>query len=165
MSLSDLTGQTFGRLTVLGESPVRTKDNRKQCECQCSCGKLTTVRVAELRRGRSRSCGCLVRERVSAANTKHGFAHQCGNAHYTRWCSIKQRTGNPNDQEYRNYGGRGIKLHEPWVKDFMKFKSWLDENLGPCPDGCSIDRIDNDGNYEPGNLRWASAKHQRRNQR
>jgi hypothetical protein len=84
---------------------------------------------------------------------------------YSRWVSAKQRCTNPNAKCYGNYGGRGIAMSALWLNDFGSFERWINENLGPCPEGYSLDRIDNDGNYEPGNLRWASRIEQRNNAR
>ena len=168
-TIKDLTGQTFGRLTVVNLLQERTKDRKTQWRCRCSCGGWAPcVTGNDLTRGHTKSCGCLNSEKVSNRNRSrvvHGVSRRSGNDHYSRWAGIKQRTGNPNHDNYHNYGGRGITFHEPWAKDFATFKAWLDENLGPCPEGFSLDRIDNDGNYEPGNLRWASRKDQYLNQR
>lgn len=85
--------------------------------------------------------------------------------HYLRttWRSMKNRTSNPKSTSYKRYGARGIKMCQEWHDDFSKFKAYVIENIGERPDGCSIDRIDNDGNYEPGNIRWANATIQRQN--
>jgi len=167
--IKDLTGQTFGKLTVVSLLPNRASNRKTQWRCRCSCGNWAPcVQGGHLKSGNTTSCGCEQKRRAGEAgkaNRTHGLSGQTGNAHYRRWASIKQRTGNPNARNYPNYGGRGIRLHEPWVKDFISFKTWLDDNLGPCPEGFSLDRINNDGNYEPSNLRWASAKQQKENQR
>ena len=81
------------------------------------------------------------------------------------WTSVKQRCYNPKNHSYRHYGGRGISVHEPWITSRIAFITWINENLGPRPEGMSLDRIDNDGNYEPGNLRWATQSDQIRNRR
>lgn len=165
----DLTGQTFGKLTVVSLLPTRTKSKHTQWRCRCACGGWSPcVTSSNLKTGNTASCGCDQKRRASEvgrANRTHGLTGQTGNAHYSRWKSVKARTGNSNHKSYQNYGGRGIKLHDPWVEDFISFKTWLDENLGPCPDGHSLDRIDNDGNYEPNNLRWATQSQQERNKR
>ena len=122
-------------------------------------------RGSHLRSGNTASCGCYHKKRVSETSKTHGLTGKTGNSHYTRWMNIKARTANPNNSNYQNYGERGIKMYPAWFNNFILFKTWLDENLGPCPDGYSLDRIDNDGHYCPSNLRWASAKTQNNNQR
>src|SRR3954471_21516055 len=84
---------------------------------------------------------------------------------YGLWKSIKRRCLHPNSRSYPHYGGRGISIHPAWVHDAKAFITWIEENLGPRPDGMSLDRVDNDGNYEPGNLRWATSAEQQRNRR
>ncbi len=84
---------------------------------------------------------------------------------YGTWQGMKGRCLNPTDRQYRNYGGRGISVHSDWRDDFPAFRDWVEANLGKRPEGYSLDRIDNDGNYEPGNLRWASARTQAGNRR
>lgn len=158
----DLTGQTFGELTVVSLLPTKAKNGASQWRCRCSCGNWSPcVLGGNLTSGGVRTCGCS----KSAASTTHGMSGKSGNNHYVRWTGIKKRTGCLSNKDYPRYGGRGIKLHQPWAESFIAFKTWLDENLGPCPDGYTLDRIDNDGNYEPNNLRWASAKQQRSNRR
>ncbi len=157
--IKDITGRVFDRLTVVSLLPARTlSGGRAQWRCRCYCGEwVPCVDGDSLRSGRTRSCGC----RKLDLATRHGGRN---GPHYSRWCSIKQRTGNPKNTSYARYGGRGINIYGPWSESFISFKNWLDENLGPCPEGCTLDRIDNDGNYEPDNLRWATAKQQRENQ-
>lgn len=158
----ETVGKTFGLLTVVNELPERSNSKRRHYRCRCACGGWALcVRGDNLRGGRTRSCGC-ENKRVLAT---HGLSGQSGNSHYSRWRNIKNRTGNQKAHNYLHYGGRGISFHKPWADSFILFKSWLDDNLGPCPEGWTLDRIDNDGDYEAGNLRWASAKTQRHNQR
>jgi len=159
----EMVGKTFGQLTVVSELPTRAKNKQKQYRCRCSCGGWNpSVTGGNLRSGHTASCGCRVRSHASTMNKTHGLTYS---THYSRWNGIKQRTGNKDCVGYPDYGGRGITIHEPWRKDFLSFKNWLNDNLGPCPDGHSLDRIDNDGNYEPSNLRWASAETQANNRR
>ena len=84
---------------------------------------------------------------------------------YDKWASVKRRCTDTTDKDYHHYGGRGITMAEEWVEDSAAFCHWLEDNLGPCPEGMSLDREDNDGNYEPGNLRWAPWTTQRANRR
>lgn len=84
---------------------------------------------------------------------------------YVTWQGMRKRCLNPNNKDFHRYGGRGVLIYEPWRTDLQAFASWIDANLGQRPDGMTLDRIDNDGNYEPGNLRWADAVTQRANQR
>jgi hypothetical protein len=148
----DLTGKTFGQLTVLQcDSVPGAKTTR--WKCICSCGNIKSVSAGELKSGGTKSCGC----RKLLLATKHGLYKT---AEYAIWHTMKARCLNPKDQGYKGYGGRGIGIHEPWVNDFMAFYNYV----GPRPTPLhSIDRINNNGNYEPGNVRWATRKEQSRN--
>lgn len=102
------------------------------------------------------------RAKMADSHRTHGLSeHPC----YRIWVGMMHRCHNPDFPNYSGYGGRGIQVCPEWREDVAVFVAWMDENLGPRPEGCSIDRIDNDGNYEPGNVRWATASQQRRNQR
>ncbi len=169
MPIKDLTGQTFGRLTVVGLLPERTKTGQTQWRCRCSCGGwVLCVIGGNLTSGNTTSCGCRKSE-VAVENGRtqltHGMTKKTGNWHYKRWDSMKQRTGNRNAPNYKDYGERGVKVYPGWFNNFVAFKAWLDENLGPCPEGSSLDRIDANGHYCPGNIRWATNKQQRGNRR
>ena len=98
------------------------------------------------------------------SNYKHGYKHH---PHYGRWKDLTDRCYSPNHKRFADYGGRGITVTPEWRRDAgpQAFCNWLDKNLGPCPEGMSIDRINNDGNYEPGNVRWATSKEQNDNSR
>ena len=164
--LKDLTGQTFGQLTVVSLLPNRNKHGKALFRCRCSCwGWSPAVVGADLTSGRTKSCGCEMRRAAVERSTTHGLSLKSGNAHYVRWANIKQRTSNSRNPKHKDYGGRGIKMYPAWFNNFIFFKEWLDDNLGPCPEGFSLDRIDNDGHYEPNNIRWASAKQQINNRR
>ena len=162
----EMVGKTFGLLTVVGELPTRGKGRKLLFRCRCACGNWSpSVAGHDLRTLRTVSCGCKRNGMLRERSMKHGLSGRGGDSHYTRWCGIKTRTTNPNHCAYSDYGGRGIRMHEPWARNFISFKTWLDDNLGPCPEGWTLDRIDVNGNYEPDNLRWASAKTQAKNRR
>lgn len=158
MRKQDLTGRRYGRLIVVRQGPHGGIFLRWYC--QCDCGKETLVFASALRTGITKSCGCLRGE-------SHGQAHfyQRGgrkeSKEYKAWCHAKSRCFNPNDHKYRIYGARGVTMCEEWRKSFTAFF----EHMGKCPPNHSLDRIDVNGHYEPGNCRWATAKEQRYNQR
>lgn len=158
----DLTGQKFGRLTVIAraENHIQTNGQRKtQWLCQCECGKKIIIKASDLKSGHTRSCGCLRIEKI----TKHGLI---GTRIYIIWHNIKQRCYNPKDSNYKNYGSRGIIMCDEWLKDFKSFYDWAkahgyDENTKRGE--CTIDRIDVNGNYEPSNCRFVNMKVQQCN--
>lgn len=155
MRALELEGQVFGRLTVLGR--FRTTKTRTHWRCRCSCGKYTIVRVDSLTSGTSKSCGCLAEE----LHITHG--HYRNNKHsptYSSWANMKKRCLSSKYPRYRDYGGRGITVCDRWL-DFNLFL----EDMGLRPGGMSIDRLDNDGNYEPSNCKWSTPKQQANNRR
>ncbi len=158
----DLTGKRFGRLVAQAKDRSVT-DDEARWRCRCDCGRETRVRSSSLRNGTSQSCGCLRQELLCARPVKHGHTtHGKPTPEWDAWHSMKQRCLNPNHAAYANYGGRGISICQRWVEDFEAFLA--DVGLKPDPE-LTLDRIDNDGNYEPGNVRWATWSQQNSNQR
>lgn len=147
----NLKDYKFGRLSVLERSGT-SGDGKTLWLCRCDCGEEIIARGNQLRKGQIRSCGCLKIERL----TTHGLSKR---AEYHVWEYMIQRCTNPKCRDFPLYGGRGILVCERWKK-FADFYS----DMGPRPsDDLTIDRIDNDGNYEPGNCRWTTQKVQKRN--
>jgi hypothetical protein len=136
------------QLEYLGEAG-KTKDSRRLCLYRCGCGATTTARERYVASGHTRSCGCLLR---ASKNVKHGMK---GTRTYKSWASAKDRTTNPKCSIYYRYGGAGIGLAERW-HSFANFFA----DMGERPEGTSLDRINPNGNYEPGNCRWATARQQ-----
>jgi len=156
----DLTGQRFGRLTVIGEASNKTKGGRPKWRCLCDCGKNTEVESSHLRSGDTQSCGCLSRDMTIARSIMHGKTHT---RLFITWNSMRQRCRDKNCKNYPHYGGRGIKVCDEWDKDFTAFETWALSN--GYADNLSIDRIDNEGNYEPSNCRWSDRLTQQNNTR
>lgn len=164
----DLTGMVFGRLTVLerAEDHVAPSGYKTPMwRCKCECGNEVVVRGKSLRKGETKSCGCLQRELSSERAKVHGYYGERLN-HV--WNSMVQRCCNENNRAYHNYGGRGIKICDEWRNDYTAFREWAlangyDENAAHGE--CTLDRIDVDGDYEPDNCRWISMHEQNFNRR
>ena len=159
MKIRDLTGEKFGRLTVV-KRVKNSKSGNIMWECKCECGNTKIVAGGHLKNGSIKSCGCLNVELVKERSTKHGMA---STRIYRIWQGMKRRCYNKNQPHYKTYGARGITVCEEWRNSFDSFYTWSMEN-GYSSD-LSIDRKDNNGNYEPSNCRWADEKTQADNKR
>ncbi len=146
----EIVGETFGRWRVIDY----LGGSKYQCECEC--GTRSVLHSQSMRRGTSQSCGCFKLEKLSSRRT-HGHSQT---KTYAVWYGIKNRCLNPSYIAWRDYGGRGISVCERW----LSYKNFL-ADMGEVPDGLSIDRINVNGNYEPGNCRWATVEQQVNNRR
>jgi len=167
----DLTGMRFGILTVVSRAENKTRRKSTSSgkyvrgiivcwNCVCDCGKAKVMRSCSLISGKSVSCGCVGAAHRLEATTKH---NGCKTRLYRIWAAMLTRTRNPKAKFYYCYGGRGISVCDEWKNDFASFMNWSLSH--GYQDNLSIDRINNDGNYEPSNCRWATAKEQQSNKR
>jgi hypothetical protein len=159
---TEFTPETFGRLTTMGPGfmlPVGSKGrSRKHQVCQCACGTIQSYGMSNLIKGDTKSCGCLQKEITVARSVTHGMTKT---AEYKSWQKMRSRCDDPTNNQYHNYGGRGITYCERW----KKFENFF-ADMGNKPSRIhSLDRKENNGNYEKSNCRWATPKEQGSNKR
>lgn len=160
----DPVGERFGRYVVLRE--VERAGRARRFLCRCDCGTEKVVRLNHLRRGTIRSCGCLAKDRIRETKTTHGMFVGARDINgrrtrlYTIWMNMRRRCSSPVSDPGRRYVGRGIQVCHEW-QDFATFRDW--SLAHGYRDDLTIDRIDNDGNYEPSNCRWIPLADQARN--
>lgn len=148
----------YGRLLLVERKFGKAADGHIISKWLCDCGNTALVAYSRVKCGSTISCGCYARDRVAERNTKHGLR---GTPEYSSWIAMKRRCESPTDKDYPKYGGRGVTVCKEWSVSFLDFLS----HIGPRPKGTTLDRINSNIGYEPGNVRWATSIEQGRNRR
>lgn len=161
MNIEELINKKYGRLVII--SYDTKKGNKHYVNCKCDCGNTKSIRFSRLKSGETKSCGCIRLENLEKLRhlnnlNRHGKSKD---KLYSVYSSIKYRCYNVNANNYKHYGGKGVKVCDEWLNDFMKFYNWSHNN--GYREGLSIDRIDVNGDYEPSNCRWADSTTQSNN--
>lgn len=161
MSRKNIKDKVFGKLTALNFDYTDGKYSYWLCECEC--GNLTKVRISSLINGSTKSCGCIHIEQLIKRSTKHGYSKRGNTLRiYNIWCLMRRRCNNSTSKDFKYYGARSIKICNEW-SNFEIFHTWALSN--GYSENLTIDRINNNGNYEPNNCRWVSMEIQNKNKR